>query len=355
MSKINGTKVQKKNELHDIVDWNVDNLVFADPEFCTVPGSTPPLNYIRINILTQNHQFNEDGSIKFDKNGVPLNSNTMGDLTLSFDRMFCYGVTESTSQETKAVIGHQMSFALWSRDGPKEREIKTSKKLEAIAEKAKQHLLSIKKELKKPKLEMSDLKDLSKILYWKEDKDTGERVAGQGPSFSPKLIEYKARVDPKTGKEKPYQMCTIFYHEDEVDENGNPLEVSPLDYLSTESNKRFLYARPAVKIESIFFGAKVLSLQCKVTESDISPVSMGPQRLLHNRHKVMVSDKITTDSAFSGINPLLSMDKSTNDEEDVTDVKKLTIKDEEGELADEPVAEKPKKTLVKKKKVSETE
>lgn len=365
MSKINGKKVSKQNQLHDIVDWNIDNLVFADAEQGSVPNAEPPISFVRVNLLTQNHKLDEDGKIMYelDSEGnptnIPLNDDSMGDAIFSFDRLFSFGVTETLSQETKAVTGHSMSFAMWGREGATEREIQTTRKIEAIVQKAKEHLLSIKKEgLKKPKLEMSDLKDMDKILYWKEDED-GNRVVGQGPTFSPKLIEFKARKDPKTGKEKPYSMSTVFYLEDEVDENGDPIEVSPLDFLSTKSEKRYCYGRPAVKFESIFFGAKVISIQCKITEADVALVQSGPQRLLHGRHKVKVNvnNKVTINTS-KGVNPLLSSAPSKKDE---VDEEKESSPKKSNELSDEltddvPV-EKPKvkKTVTKivKKKPAE--
>ena len=188
MSKINGKKVSKQNQLHDIIDWDINNLIFADPEIGSVPGSNPPISFIRVNLLTLNHKLNEDGSIKLDQNGVASNDTTVGDLIFSFDRLFSFGVSETTSQETKSVTGHSMSFAMWSRDGATEREIQTTRKIESIVQKVKEHLISIKKEIKKPKLEMAELKSVDKILYWKED-ENGERVPGVGPTFSPKLIE----------------------------------------------------------------------------------------------------------------------------------------------------------------------
>ncbi len=198
---------------------------------------------------------------------------------------------------------------------------------------------------------MSDLKAMDKLLYWKED-ENGERVAGQGPSFSPKLIEFKARKD-KNGKEKPYQMSTIFYLEDEVNENGDPVEVNPLDFLSTKTEKRYCYARPAVKFESIFFGAKVISIQCKITECDVASVQMGPQRMLHGRNKVNVNNKLIINKS-SGINPLLSSApvKENNNEEKKSPTQTAdssTTSTSEGELTDAPVVEKKKKTLTKKK------
>jgi hypothetical protein len=349
MSKIDGNKVTKINELHDIVDWNIDNLVFADPDPGSVPFSDPPINFIRVNLLTKNHKFDEDGNIEIDENGQTVNDDTIGDLTLSLDRMFSFGVSETTSQETKAVTGHSMSFALWSREGATEREICTSRKLEAIISKCKDHIINIKKDLKKPKMVRTDLKDMDKMMYWKED-ENGERVAGQGPTFSPKLIEYKARTDFKTGKEKPYQMCTIFYLEDEVDDSGEPVEVDPLEFLSTKTDKRYCHVRPAVKIESIFFGAKVISIQCKLAEADVAAVKVGPQRLLHGRHKIKVNKTVTINTPRNS-NPLLSSKENTEEEE-----KESTKEHEEDELF-EDVSEKnkTKKTKVAKKKTKTSE
>lgn len=354
MSKINGKKVSKKNQLHDIVEWNPENLTFADPEPGTVPGSDPPISFVRVNLLTQNHKLNENGGIQTDSEGNPINDETIGDPLFLFDRSFCFGVSESISPETKAVTGHSLSMSLWSREGAQEREIITVRKIETIIQKCKEHLFSIRKEgLKKPKLEMSDLKPMDKLLWWKED-ENGDRVAGQGPSFSPKLIEFLARKDNKTGNEKPYQMCTVFYLEDEVDENGNPVEISPFDFLSTKTAKKYCYVRPAIKFESIFFGAKI-SIMCKVTESDIAPVQMGPQRLLHGRHNISVSNKININT--SKINPLLSSSKEEEKEavKEESSPKQLESSSSSSneELSDEPstktTVRKVTKTVTKKK------
>lgn len=368
MSKINGKKVLKQNQLHDIVDWNIDNLMFADPEFGSVPDVATPISFVRINLLTQNHKKDDNGEIMMDDNGVPLNDDSIGEPIFSFDRMFSFGVSESVSPETKAVTGHTMSFAMWSREGANEREINTTKKIEAIVQKCKEHILNVKtsepmKKIKKTKLEMSDLKDIDKILQWKED-DNGERVSGQGPFFSPKLIEYKARKDPKTGIDKPYQISTVFYLEDEVDENGCEIEVSPLQYLSTKTEKRYCYCRPAIKFESIFIGSKVISIQCKITEADIAPIQMGPQRLLHGRHKVVVNNKVSMNTS-SDKNPLLTLNSAPSSEE--AEEKKSPKQESEqvestevsGELVDDTHLEKSKtkKTTknVSKKKVELSE
>jgi len=338
MSKIqiNGKKVNKENKLHDLVTWDSKNIIFADPVSDSVPNAVPPVNFVRVGLLTLNQK--DDG-----KGGL-VNDTTMGDLLFLMDRSFSFGVQETLSQETKAVTGHSVSIALWEREGATERNILTVKKLEELIERCKNHLLTVKKEVKKPKLEMSDLKDMNKLLYWKTDADTGDRIPGQGPTLSPKIIEYKERKDEKTGKIKPHQIQTIFYLENEVDEHGNPLEVSPLDYLSTASEKKYMYLRPVVKFESIFIGAKVISIQCKITEGDISPIQMGAQRLLRNYHSIKVSDKLTFAATNSAINPLVA-----------TSTEETKEADTEGDKPTEIKVKKIKKKIIDEKDVTTVE
>jgi hypothetical protein len=348
MSKINGKKVSKKNQLHHVLDWNPDNLVFGDVSQESVPNT--PIKYCRINLLTKNQEQDKNGNPKLDDAGNSIASHTVGDVILEFDKMFSFGVGESTSMETGAVTGHSMSFAMWSRDGATEREIQTTKVIETIIQKCKEHLITVRKELKNPKLEMSDLKSMDKLLYWKLDEETRERVEGQGPTFSPKLIEQKARKDEKTGKDIPYKMCTVFYHEDEVDSHGNPLELDPLDFSSNDKTKTYCYARPAVKFESIFFGSKAICIQCKITESYVQPVQMGPQRLLHR-------NKTIKPSYESNLLPS-SQPKEEKKEKELENINELVDdvqKEESAEQTETPVEPEIKKTKVVKKKKETTE
>jgi len=363
MSKINGKKVSKKNQLHDFLEYDLDNMIFTDAVEGAVPNSNPPVKFFRINILVKNAKLKEvkdvDGHITdvaeftdpvIDDNGVLVEepkmvmSDTVGDFMLALDRMFSFGVSESTDPATGKVTGHSMSLCMYSKDGPTEREIKTVDKFEALIQKCKEYLLSVRKSVKQPLLEMSDLKNMNKLIYWKTDED-GNRVPGVGPTISPKLIEFKASVDSK-GVEKPYQMVTTFYLEDEIDKEGNLREVDPLSFLSDNANKKFklCYVRPVVKIDSIFIGAKI-SIQFKITEADIAPVQPGAQKFLHGRHKIKENLKTVINSSSSsskGINPLLSSQpkKSSMKEES----------DEEDEEADDeespPKVEKPKPVAV---------
>src|SRR5271170_7720652 len=106
MSKINGKKVTKKNQLHDFLDYDLNNLVFADAVEGTVPNSNPQVKFYRINVLAKNAKLKnvEDEYGNFVdvpeftepviENGVVTKeptmvvSDTVGDFMVTLDKMF---------------------------------------------------------------------------------------------------------------------------------------------------------------------------------------------------------------------------------------------------------------------------
>jgi hypothetical protein len=283
-------KISKQNQLHNVETYNIDNIFFGEPEAYSIPGDKP-INFHRINIYTKN----QDENCKL--------TGSVGDLILKFPKMFSFGVNANKDDNQK-LTGHSVSLCMWSKDGVSDSELKSTELLESLIKKCKDKIFSLKKELKKPKMEMSDLKKLDKLLYWKEDED-GNRISGVGPIFTPKLIEYKETKD-KSGNIKPHQISTVFYLEDEVDDEGNPVEVSPLEYLADKNNKKYCYITPAIKIDNIFVGGTAITIQCKIYEADVASVQLGQQRLLHPVSK--------TSSVFnSNSNSLVSKEQQLSD------------------------------------------
>ena len=301
-------KISKQNQLHYVENYNVDNIFFGEPEAYSIPGDKP-INFHRINIYTKNQD--ENGKL----------SGSVGDLILKFPKMFSFGVNANKDDNGK-LTGHSVSLCLWSKDGVSESELKATELLEGLIKKCKDKVFSLKKELKKPKMEMSDLKKLDKLLYWKEDED-GNRVQGVGPMFTPKLMEYKETKD-KNGNVKPHQISTVFYLEDEVDENGNPVEVSPLEYLADKNNKKFCYVTPAIKVDNVFVGGTAITIQCKIYEADVATVQLGQQRLLHpsnpvKKHLIQSSETSTKPSQTIVNHSSDNKDNKVEDEEDDED------------------------------------
>jgi hypothetical protein len=221
--------------------YDVNKMVFSKP----IKGSSktkdgePSIKFSRIMINTQNN----DGSI--------------GELVFPTTRLFSFGVSSNTNPDTGMVSGYTLPLCLHSKDGASPQEKAFSNKLEELVEKCKDHLLleSTREDIEKYDLERSELKKLNSFIYWKRDK--GKIVEGSGPTLYPKLIESK-----KEGRIK-----TPFF-----DQDGN--DINPMSLVG-----KYCWVNAAIKIESIFVGAKI-ALQVKVFEAEVQLIDSGIKRLL---------------------------------------------------------------------------
>ena len=275
MSKLNKIKIEKQNRLHDIQTYDMKNLVFADVYEADIKGSNPPIKYKKINIVTKNEKTREvdqpGGEFSLEED-LDMRD-TMGDLLFLMDEMFSFGIKEYIDFNTKRVTGYRMSMSLDDQDGASNRQLNTISQFEKIILECKKHLVSNRKELKLPKLEMCDLKSVDKLIYINEDED-GERVPGKSKTIDPKPIY--------TGDIPNINFLTKFYHDEEVDDEGNPVEVDPMKYLN-----KLCYVRPVVKVDSIHLGS-VISIQLKITEAIIRPIKPKTNAntgFLHKRRK----------------------------------------------------------------------
>jgi hypothetical protein len=112
-------------------------------------------------------------------------------------------------------------------------------------------------------------------MYQSLDEDGNPK--GNSWYFSPKLMERKIynKDDPSDVQIK---METKFYMEDQFDEQGEPVEISPLEFLG----KKHFKFRGAIKIEKIYIGSKI-SLQCKVYDGAVQRVSNERKRLTNTK------------------------------------------------------------------------
>ena len=226
-----------------------NNMIFSDPIYGSIPDSRPKIEFRRINISTRN----EDGSI--------------GELIIPTERLYSFGISTNTSQETGKVTGYTLPLCLWNRDNPTEKEKIWVETFDNIVDCCIDHLVENREEIELYELSRSDLtksKGGLNPLYWKKEKfteDSGKtilrKIPGRGPTLYSKLI-YSKKHD---------KFLTQFF-----DTNDEPIEARTL-------MGKHCYATSAIKIESIFIGAKI-SLQVKVYESVVEPVNSGMKRLL---------------------------------------------------------------------------
>jgi len=255
MSNAKPINRSKTTEISDPRTYDVNNLIFDEPIKSEIPNSS--LSFYRINLGTKN----QDGK-------------TEGELIFESDRCQTFGIKEALDLQTKALTGYSFGIMLYDKGAPTELQIALVETIQKIVEKCKDHLTDkvIAKKIKKANLERSDLKKMSPISFMK-DKETEEEDKN-APVLNSKLL-YKKPYTDKEGVEHQGKIITRFYAEDEVDENGEPLEIEPLDYI----NKRGI-CRAAIRLESIFVG-KEIKLQAKIYESELKiEEKSGFRRLL---------------------------------------------------------------------------
>ena len=228
-------KYERLNQLTSADGYDVNRMVFSEPQINSVPNT--PIVYKRIAIST----LNSDG--------------TIGDLIIPTEQVFSFGVSENVNPETKKVNGHVLPLCLYNRDGATHAEKTWVDTFDRIVEHCKKHLVDNREEIEQYDLTMNDLKKLNP-MYWKREK--GKIVEGTGPTLYAKLIASK----------KHNKIMSMFF------EANSDNEIDPLTLLG-----KYCYTKAAIKIESIFLGNKI-SLQVKLYEATIRLMDGGMKPLL---------------------------------------------------------------------------
>lgn len=228
-------------QLTDFKNYDVNRLIFSNPEIGNIPGSVSKLTFKRIRLATKN----QDG--------------TIGDLVLATPPdLMCYGLQEQTDPATGVINGYQFPLVLWNRNSPTEEEKAFTTTIHNICDACKDHLVKNKDTIEKYDLEITDLKKFNP-LYYKMEK--GKIVEGKGP-----MLYIKTLTSKKDGHIKVH---TIF-----TDGDTNEI-INPMDLMGKRC-----YVRGAIKIESIFIGTKI-SLQLKLFEAQVKVIDRAFKSLLN--------------------------------------------------------------------------
>ena len=254
MSNKRISKISNRNtELINLSTFELNSVFFDSPVEFEIQQGNKTIKYYKIAVGATNKK-GAVGEFVFD---LPF---------------FChsFGVDEYQNDMGKAT-NHSVSLSLVDMNDPTEEQTDLVSKFTAFVEKVKEHLISVKKEIKKPTLEKNDLKKFNP-MYQSVDEDGNPK--GTAWYFSPKLLERKSfnKEDPTDVQIK---IETKFYLDDQTDENGEPLEISPLEFVG----KKHFKFRGAIKVESIYIGSKI-SLQCKIYDGVVRHVSNERKRMV---------------------------------------------------------------------------
>ena len=212
-------------QLSDFKTYDIDNLILQPTEKRT--------NIQRTRIMTHNL----DG--------------TKGDLIFSTPRFLSFGI--QPIHDGQEVIGYQMPFVLWDRNGPTQEEKLFVDVLDSITNVSKEYVLKHREELDRPELTKDDL-DHMNLLYYKKGEDK------KAPLLYVKLNTFR--------NEEDIHIRTLF-----IDENTKQT-IDPFLLM----NKRCLL-QAAIRFESIVIGNKV-RFQLKLLEAKVKILDRGYKSLL---------------------------------------------------------------------------
>lgn len=215
--------------------FDTKTLRFGKPRDGSIPNSTVVFKRIPIGVL------NSDGSL--------------GELVIpTTENLYSFGLSPNTNMQTGKTDGYTLSLCLWNKDAPTEEQKKWVENFTVLIDAIKDYLIEHRDDYGKYELEMADLKNFNPLYYKKEK---GKRVEGAGPVLYPKVLQNK----------KNDIITTPF-----CNERGE--DIDPMTLLNKACK-----ATAAIKIESIFIGAK-LSLQVKVYEAQVKMFDNTVKRLL---------------------------------------------------------------------------
>jgi hypothetical protein len=268
----------KNNQIIYLWDEDTDSPIEFDPETQLV--FLPPvkadvqldekqkMTYYRLPI----HARNADG--------------TFGDFLLMLDKVFTFGVKRSNKPQTETLNGYDFGVSLYQKD-PDARQQHMEKVLQSIEDAIQAHLLSIKNSVGKSKT-WQNLSNVSeaRVLRWKTNKDTEERIGGVGPVVNCKMM--------CAGAKNNFRIYSKMYKMDMVTLDGNYIELDPYE----QQGKRG-YAKPLIRLESIFIGSKVVSVKVQLYDTEFSPSDGGIRTL-----RVPGRGSVVVDANAS--NPLMS-------------------------------------------------
>jgi hypothetical protein len=256
-------------------------MTFGKPK----PGTVGAVSFLRIPIGTKN----PDGST--------------GDLIISAPRVYSFGLSQTVSMTTGKPDGYTLPLCLHSRDGPTNEEKSFIQAFNDIVDRARQYVLEIKTSIGKFDLDAGDLKKMNP-LYIKKDKKTGKPEDGVGPVLYPKVMQRAAKNGKNYSEDQEKVITTLFY-----DQNGR--DIDPLSLLEKQG-----FAIAAIKIESIFIGAKI-SLQVKIHEVEYQVNDTAPKRL-----RRPVADSVIhglENSVQVNVEPQTSVDNNEEESSDSED------------------------------------
>jgi len=179
-----------------------------------------------------------------------LNDGKVSELIIPTEKLFAYKGVRPTKpfgkEDSDEIVGYNLPIALYSRDSDNGRDRRFVEIFRQIIDAAKDHVISVKKQIGQSHLEKVMLYRWDNMLYEKKN-DDNEPANEFGPTLFAKLMYSQAKNTIATKL---------------VDRRGKPLQLE--DVLLKPAN-----VIACIKFESIYINSNGPTLQVKVIEASI--------------------------------------------------------------------------------------
>ena len=242
----------------DIETYDTDNIIISKATENSIPNQ-PNLKYKRLMISTKY----DDGNI--------------GDLLLSTEEVFSFGVSENTAVgNPNEVNGYVFPLCLYNKSGASDRERKWVESFNRISDYIQEYIKQNKKELDVTDIITKDhMLDEINPLFYKKDNPS------QGPVLYAKLLVSRNKPKDDGNVSEKFNIRTMFTNMDDPEDNVQ--YVNPMSLI-----KKYCFAVGVVKLECVFVNKKTVKLQVKLREASVRLLDREPKRLLRPTRHVSV-------------------------------------------------------------------
>jgi len=287
---IDYSKLNEDTRLISIDDWDWSRVVYSDPQKNEIPDGSGHYRRVRIRYM--------------------YDDETIGPAIVELSKHYCFGVQpdntdkdgkimkdKSTGKE-KPLRGYRVPIVMSNQNKNAPDEVTEEQQREIdflddwraeVVRYATENKKAIGKGAK-PEAGIDEL--VGKILYRKAD-DDGELVDGVAPKLYGNIIYFT----------KSKEVGTTFY-------GPGDKEINPL------SMTGHFHIYPTIRFDSIFVGGKAISLQHRIYDATVEPITRGPKKRLARTNKMAATEDDEDAAEAEGGDDVNDMMESEDDDDE---------------------------------------
>lgn len=284
--EVNPAQLNKDTQLIPIEDFDFSRIVYSDPKLQDIPDGSGKYRRVHLSYM--------------------YDDKTIGPILISLGKKYCFGVQpdnidkdgkimKDDNGKDKPLKGYRAPLVMTSQGKNDQQatpeELREVDFFDDLRAEVIRYTIENKKLIGKGAKADSFFQDVvSEPLYRKRDEE-GNIIDEYAPKLYTSLIYYSNRKE----------FGTDFYGPS--DKKLDPLQLT---------NSCYMY--PTIRIDSLFVGAKAISIQHRLYDATVEPISRATKKRLAPKSTVTQADVEESDEPSSGGNPNTMMDSDEEGE-----------------------------------------